>query len=163
MFQTVQTLQNQNEELTTQVDTAQQQGQEQLATQQRESNAALKELHRKLARRESALGALNQQVAVANYRLSQMEEQQQHPVANPLSRSEPYKFDQKFTGTNGLSYTAFRQYIRVALAQNPDRCPNLLLGAAPVWELVAGTIPVEPGLRGVAKVRTRADGTGGKT
>ncbi|KAI0999610.1 hypothetical protein K3495_g8587 [Podosphaera aphanis] len=63
-----------------------------------------------------------------------MEEQQQHPTTNPPPRSEPYRFDQKLTGTNGLSYTAFRRHIRVALAQNSGRYPNLQSQIALIYQ-----------------------------
>ncbi|KAI0993685.1 hypothetical protein K3495_g14499 [Podosphaera aphanis] len=122
VFQSGRTLQSRNDELAAQVERVQQQGQEQLANQQRETNAALAELRRESTRRDGVISGLNQRLAVSEYRLTQLQESQ--PPANPtntpapVSKSEPYRFDQKFNGANGLSYSAFRRHCPVPNSVN---------------------------------------------
>ncbi|KAI0999996.1 hypothetical protein K3495_g8205 [Podosphaera aphanis] len=80
VFQSGRTPQTRNDELSAQVDRVQQQGQDQLATQQRESNAALTELRRELTRREGVVAGLNQRLAVSEFRLLQLQESQPLPI-----------------------------------------------------------------------------------
>ncbi|KAI0997772.1 hypothetical protein K3495_g10415 [Podosphaera aphanis] len=81
VFQSRRTLQSRNDELSAQVERVQQQGQDQLANQQRETNAALAELRRESTRRERVIAGLNQRLAVSEFRLTQIQESQ--PPTNP--------------------------------------------------------------------------------
>ncbi|KAI1004964.1 hypothetical protein K3495_g3254 [Podosphaera aphanis] len=139
VFQTGQTLQPRNEELTTQVETAHQKGQDQLAAFQREITAAINELRRELVRHDDAMNRLTQRAAVAEYQLTnQLEETSETSTSKDkgkaTAKSEPCKFDSKFTGNGGLSYTSFRRHIRVVLAQNLDRYPTLQSQIALIYQ-----------------------------
>ncbi|KAI0996629.1 hypothetical protein K3495_g11554 [Podosphaera aphanis] len=122
VFQSGRTLQTRNDELSA----------------QRESNAALSELRRELTRREGVVAGLNQRLAVSEFQLTQLQESQPPPnptnTPAPASKSEPYRFEQKFNGTNGLSYSAFRRHVRVELAQNSDRYPSIQSQIALIYQ-----------------------------
>ncbi|KAI0992210.1 hypothetical protein K3495_g15976, partial [Podosphaera aphanis] len=139
VFQSGQTLQTRNEELTSQVESSHQRTQDQLAARQSESNAAMTELRRELARRDDIISDLNQRMAVAEFQLenhlqNNTPETSTSDKGKAVAKSEPYKFDSKFTGNGELSYTAFRRHVRVALAQNSDRYPTLQSQIALIYQ-----------------------------